>query len=256
MSSTNKTTYYDLSQYTASDKPTYLVDYNGDMSKIDTGLYNAQTTANESEAAIGTLSNLTTEAKNNLVSAINEVDGNVDTLSGTVGQHTTDIASNTSAIGNLTNLNTTAKNNLVAATNEVNSKVNLLNLVNFNTCTLTGGTGTTINSGTVRCASNSDGSLFRLYGGFTMSSTAWTTATITISNTGLPSISEEYTIDGAGFRQMILNNEPNNLRVIAVTVKTNGNIELSVNMESSDTQRIIFFNGLYFNTNFGDTPSA
>lgn len=38
MSSTNKTTYYELSQYIGTDKPTYLGDYNSDMSKIDAGI--------------------------------------------------------------------------------------------------------------------------------------------------------------------------------------------------------------------------
>lgn len=35
MSSTNKTTNYELSQYIGTDKPTYLGDYNSDMAKID-----------------------------------------------------------------------------------------------------------------------------------------------------------------------------------------------------------------------------
>lgn len=35
MSSTNKTTNYKLSQFVGSDVPSYLGDYNGDMSKID-----------------------------------------------------------------------------------------------------------------------------------------------------------------------------------------------------------------------------
>ena len=42
MSSTNKTTYYDLSQYIGTDKPTYLGDYNSDMSKIDAGIHGAE----------------------------------------------------------------------------------------------------------------------------------------------------------------------------------------------------------------------
>lgn len=41
MSSTNKTTYYDLSQYIGTDKPTYLGDYNADMAKIDAGIHGA-----------------------------------------------------------------------------------------------------------------------------------------------------------------------------------------------------------------------
>lgn len=42
MSSTNKTTYYELSQYIGTDKPTYLGDYNSDMSKIDAGIHEAE----------------------------------------------------------------------------------------------------------------------------------------------------------------------------------------------------------------------
>ena len=45
MSSTNKTTNYELSQFVGSDKPAWLQDYNADMSKIDTGIHNAATTA-------------------------------------------------------------------------------------------------------------------------------------------------------------------------------------------------------------------
>lgn len=41
MSATNKTTYYNLSQYIDTDKPTYLSDYNSDMLKIDTGIHGA-----------------------------------------------------------------------------------------------------------------------------------------------------------------------------------------------------------------------
>lgn len=35
MTATNKTTNYQLSQFVGSDRPTWLGDYNGDMSKID-----------------------------------------------------------------------------------------------------------------------------------------------------------------------------------------------------------------------------
>ena len=36
MGSTNKTSNYELSQFLGSDKPAWLLDYNGDMLKIDT----------------------------------------------------------------------------------------------------------------------------------------------------------------------------------------------------------------------------
>lgn len=35
MTATNKTENYQLSQFVGSDRPTWLVDYNGDMAKID-----------------------------------------------------------------------------------------------------------------------------------------------------------------------------------------------------------------------------
>lgn len=52
MSSTNKTTNYNLSQYIGTDKPTYLGDYNGDMLKIDTQMKaNADSASNATSAA-------------------------------------------------------------------------------------------------------------------------------------------------------------------------------------------------------------
>ena len=117
--STNKTTHYNLSQYVASDKPTYLVDYNADMLAIDTAIYNAMSKATVNESNIGTMTDLTTESKSSLVGAINEVDSHADTNASNISQNTIDIASNTGAIGNLINLETTAKNNLVGAINEL-----------------------------------------------------------------------------------------------------------------------------------------
>ena len=143
-SSTNKTTHYELSQYVSSDLPTYLVDYNGDMSKIDTGINTAQTTADSASTAatnaataagtaqttantavtnaatadgkattannnIGVMANLTTSEKTTLVGAINEVDANV---------------------GNLSSLETTTKSSIVAAINEVHTKENIYKLYN------------------------------------------------------------------------------------------------------------------------------
>lgn len=61
------------------------------------------------KAKEGNLTSLTTTAKNDLVSAINEVDSHTD--------------ANTTNIGTLANLTTTAKTNLVSAINEVNTKV-------------------------------------------------------------------------------------------------------------------------------------
>ena len=145
MASTNKTTHYELSQYVGTDKPTYLVDYNTDMATIDTGIYDAQSTATENATNIGTLSNLTTSNKADLVDAVNEVNGVATTNASHIGNlsnltteaNTSLVAAinevdgeadtNNQNIGTMTNLETTVKSSLVGAINEVNDKVGVLN---------------------------------------------------------------------------------------------------------------------------------
>ena len=161
MASTNQTTHYDLSQYIATDKPTYLVDYNGDMNKIDTAIYGADSRSLTNESSIGTLSNLETTAKNNLVSAINELKGvsdGIGNLSNLTTTANTDLVvainevdseadTNTTAIGTLANLSTTNKTNLVGAINEVNGKVgNLADLTTTEKTNLVGALNETRNS--------------------------------------------------------------------------------------------------------------
>ena len=122
MSSTNKTTNYELSQFVGSDKPAWLQDYNADMSKIDTGIHNAATTATGADGkadanttAIGTLSNLTTDDKTNVVAAINEVDTNVTTAQNTANSAST--AANT-ANTNIAKFNLTNQINLTSTTSK------------------------------------------------------------------------------------------------------------------------------------------
>lgn len=69
----------------------------------------------------GSLSNLTTTVKTNLVAAINEVDSHADT--------------NAASIGTLSDLTTTAKSNLVASVNEVNTKASTVGNLNSLTTT-------------------------------------------------------------------------------------------------------------------------
>ena len=95
---------------------------------------------NANTTAIGTLANLNTTEKTNLVGAINEVDTNTDNnttsigtlanlnttektnLVGAINEVDTNTDNNTTSIGTLSNLNTTEKTNLVGAINEVNGR--------------------------------------------------------------------------------------------------------------------------------------
>ena len=68
---------------------------------------------------VGTLTTLTTTAKNNLVAAINEIDGHQDSADSMIQGQGNDINGIKTNIGSLSNLDTTAKGTIVAAINEV-----------------------------------------------------------------------------------------------------------------------------------------
>lgn len=61
MAYTNKTTHYELPQYVANDKPTYLGDFNGTMEKIDTAIFGVDTKA---ESAIDSADSASETASN------------------------------------------------------------------------------------------------------------------------------------------------------------------------------------------------
>lgn len=173
MSSTNKTTNYELSQFIGADKPAWLSDYNTDMSKIDAGVYTAQTTATAADGKadtnttnIGTLSNLTTTAKTNLVAAINEVDTNAD-----AAQQSAD------------NANTTA----AGAATAVENLAKYLDLKNVNSnLTATAGAGTTVDASNtnIHSAYNDGGTLGKIWGLVRFTKTNNQQSTITLSDTG------------------------------------------------------------------------
>lgn len=112
-SSTNKTTHYDLSQYVSSDLPTYLVDYNSDMSKIDTGINAAQTTADTASTAA-----------TNAQTAAETAQGTANTAVTNAATADTKATTANTNIGTMANLETVNKNDLVSAINEVNTIAN------------------------------------------------------------------------------------------------------------------------------------
>lgn len=83
MSSTNKTTYYNLSQYVGTDKPTYLGDYNSDMSKIDAGIHAVQetaTTANQTAGSAETIAQTALENTKTNATNIKNLQSNVASI--------------------------------------------------------------------------------------------------------------------------------------------------------------------------------
>lgn len=268
--STNSTTHYNLSQYIATDKPTYLVDYNGDMLKIDTAIYNAMSKATVNEANIGTMTDLTTTAKTSLVNAINEINTQLGANTTNIGTNTSNIATLGTNMGDLVNLMTVAKNNLVSAINELKGvndtqnsniqelqngfeKFNFTNFKAYPTNEITASQGT-ISYSSLTVASNSDGSIGKIYGQLTLAlSNVTGKITLTFASNLRPS-SEIY-INSLGSLVYFTSQGITNLYSQGLTVKTTGEIEIDIDVDSSITRvNVILIPALLFMKDFGDTP--
>lgn len=261
MSSTNKTTYYELSQYIGADKPTYLGDYNADMGKIDAGIHTAKNTADTNTTNIGDLTSLTTESKSTLVGAINEVDSHADTNAGNISSLGITVASNTSHIGEVANLDTTNKSNLVGAINEIFEYLSLSDnrALTSPVITDTSGnvmTGASVTSNTLRVALNSSGTYGKIYGKIDLEGvTAF--PKVKFINTGIKGVTEAFTIDCAG---IVLSNTGSSIvRGISVEIAPAGSGETSASITLvfgiwDAVVKGLLFPCIYYFTDFGDVP--
>lgn len=118
MSSTNKTANYNLSQFIGSDKPAWLVDYNGDMAAIDTQMKaNADAAADAQTTATGADGKADTNA-----TAISTLDTQINGASGIADDITTlqgSVNTISSLIGN--GEPTTTDKTIIGAINELHS---------------------------------------------------------------------------------------------------------------------------------------
>lgn len=106
MSSTNKTTNYNLSQYIGTDKPTYLGDYNGDMLKIDNQMKANADSASNATSAAGAAQAVAEKASKDVQSLNDSVTANSADIAGLKTKNTQQDVS----IQNATNTATSANN--------------------------------------------------------------------------------------------------------------------------------------------------
>jgi hypothetical protein len=232
MSSTNKTTNYNLSQFIGSDKPAWLADYNQDMSKIDAGMNTAQETATGADGkadanttSIGTLANLTTDAKTSLVAAINEVDAHADTAQASADN-----------VGVLANTNAT----------KITEIENYFKFTQFGNSTATA-TGASILASEVKYASNANGTLGKIYGRIVLETTA-TSPTLVLTSGLHPDTN--INIDGVC---MLFNVTDNVQTILPMSVAANGTITINLSdIPPSKRIRLLFPACLLFLQNFGD----
>ena len=198
MGATNRTTNYNLPQFVGSDKPTWLGDFNGAMSSIDT-----QMKANND---LGTLAKTTADT----------------------AQTTAENAQTTANTANTTanTANGTANSALTKATqNEADiSKFNLINNDTYSSQDISIDYGT-IESGGVSIASNSDGTIAKIYGQINLRGDGThSIRKLNIANTRLRPTSE-ITIFPTGSYST---ENSNRLEGISAKISTNGTVEITV----------------------------
>ncbi|MBO5809258.1 MAG: hypothetical protein J6R32_00345 [Bacteroidales bacterium] len=240
MSATNHTTNYNLPQFIGTDKPTWLTDVNGALSAIDTQMKanadsasSASASATTANTSIGTLSELTTTAKTNLVGAINEVNTGISTAQNTANSAVSTASSandkatlalSNTALFNLTSFVTTQASNFV--------NVSLFNSM----------------SGSLTVATNTDGSIFKVYGNVAFSKD-FGEGKFTIHSAVRPT--SQFVISPVGF----ITEASGYIRPVDVTVKTNGDLEFSLYSGALTGTSMLLPACIYFAKDFGDTPT-
>lgn len=245
MAHTNSTSHYEYPQFIGTDKPGWLTDVNTAYSDIDGDIYTAQTKADDAytlantadgkadnatltansaltnagtaNTNIGTMANLETTEKTNLVGAINEVDGIATT--------------NTSNINSLIN-----KFNLNVGTDVIYNPNN--NNVTFTNCTHS--------LGSLKVVRNSDDSLCKIYNEMYVNVTG-ANPKITV-HAGIQGVTSEFEVLASG---LYINSGVGTKRSKLV-FKTNGDIEIPLEGTSAGSCELILNAVLIFIKSFGD----
>lgn len=230
MSSTNKTTNYQLSHYVGTDKPTYLGDYNSDMNKIDTAMKANADSASQAQTTANSANSLAGQANTKAENA--QEDANT--------------------------AQTTASNALAKAlTNEtdisnIKADFNLNVITQFNNQSVTVTNGSVI-GGVLTLAKGANNNFFKLYGAISINNISQTDFNQQYTlHTNLV-INNEYTIDGVGLFIETKNTGVNSIYRVKATMKTNGDIVLDNYVSTAVGGLLVLFPCLYINKNFGDT---
>ena len=125
MSATNSTTHYSLPSFLGSDKPSWLVDWNGAMATIDSAIYEAKQAADTASASASAVaSDLAT-----LAGTVSTQGTSISTLSDTLTTAVGNINTINSLIGNGTP--TTTDQTIIGAINEINARTGAANGISY-----------------------------------------------------------------------------------------------------------------------------
>lgn len=129
MSATNHTTNYELPIFVGTDKPAWLVDWNGAMTAIDTAIHTAEGKADQAGTDIG-----------GIESSISTINGTLTSINNAVSQLRIDTNANTGNINTINSLigngePTTTDKTLIGAINELHQDIQDIETLDIYTTT-------------------------------------------------------------------------------------------------------------------------
>lgn len=270
MSATNQTSNYELPLFIGTDKPSWLGDFNGAMNAIDTAIkgraddiasLTTRMTATETVAntASSTASTALTNANNAQTSA-NTAQTTADTAN--TAAAAAQSTANT-ALSNATTAQSTADTAQATATsamtlgntnsNEI-AKLNFTQFDAYDNTDMTTQYGSVGSSSRINVATNSDGSVGKIYGNIFIQNPAGADGafTITIPNTKLRPTSN-ITITGCSMRTQFTSEGFNDLVANSYSVSTNGTVTINMYRTTTLTYtNAILIGCVLFLKDFGD----
>ena len=253
MSATNTTTNYNLPIFIETDKPAWLVDFNGAMRSIDAQMkINADAIATKSPIlTFNDTADIDFTKSGDIITAnlSSGVAGNISrALLKPISAPIADEIVTVDTSGN--------QNSLILGSGLVNNN-GVLNAIDLNLTehgaytNFTGYvSGTSYNYGTIYKALNSDGSVGKIYGNFSINSTLSSERVVDL-DTGIvvQAPPEAYVINSAGFS---MGSRVGAYSVCNLTVNTNGHVIMNVGVFTNLTTYVYLFPCLYFFKDFGD----
>jgi hypothetical protein len=281
MASTNKTPNYDLPQFIATDKPTWLGDVNDAMSKIDAGM-EANKSSGESTVGRVTVLEATVSEHTDQIATVTET-ANKAGETATAAQNAASAASALAttaqnAASEASAVATTAQkaaSEASAVATTANSAANAItdsltfnpaNVVSKNatdsSVTVSPAGDIVLSGGNLKCICSNDGSWMKVYGYLagTIQHTNSSIAT-TIKFPGMVRFppSEKYTVNSLGISvidPVASGNENTIVNTVSIDVNTDGSIDLTI-WATIQRRTGIFINispCMINNKSYGDTP--
>ena len=267
MASTNKTPNYDLPQFIATDKPTWLGDVNDAMSKIDAGM-EANKSSGESTVGRVTALEATVSEHTDQIATVTET-ANTAGATATAAQNSASAASALAttaqnAASEASALATTANSAAKAITNSLTfNPANVVNKGATDSSVTVSPTGDIVlSAGNLTCICSNDGSWMKVYG--------YIAGTIQHTNSGIATTikfpgmvkfppSEKYTVNSLGFSVIdpVASGNANTIvNTVSIDVNTDGSIDLTI-WATIQVRTGIFINispCMINNKSYGDTP--